>query len=240
MELIQSETKDRDVPPVAHPDLRLPIPKGYASDSTVTLSSHRCKKKTKKSSSKISDSRTKLTEFSMLTKQKLQSIAKHLHTDHAKEPVFKVPTQPVRSKPRPAKVKPDLPARSKSQRSTCRLTVPPDVEKTKRRHSHGAQFKDKENSQREPVAAGGYRQGGKRVRRPSRLRERDSSSQNSQNWQQVSSFSVNMSRGPPAILNCSGMNRSHSFSSCGEMYDLAQISDSSFTQSGKWTAYGFV
>ena len=233
MEMIQCKTNDRDVPPVTRPDLRLPIPKGYASDSTVTLSIHRHKKKTKK---KNPDPRTKLSEFSALTKQKLQSVAKHLHTDRTKEPVFKVPIQPVRSKPRPVRTKPDIPVRSKSQRSVSRLTLKPDEEKTRRRHSHGAQVRDKENAQRESVAAGGHRHEGKRVRKSSKLRERDSTMQNSRNWQRVS----DMSHGPPALLNCSGMNRSHSFSSCGELYDLAQVSDSSFKHSGKWTVYGFV
>lgn len=164
--------------------------KGYVSDSTVTLT-HTRKKKTRKISHNSSDNRRRLTDITLFTKHKLQSIAKRLHPDcsTAIAPVGK----PAKSDPylRPYKST----TRHKQQRRSQQL-------RDKENHCSTVQGKE---------------------RRWSKLRQ-------SKDWHHLAEV--------PSVLNSRAMNRSHSFSSCGELLALAQ--EKPVRHSGKWTAYGFI
>lgn len=183
--------------------LKLPIPKGYASDSTVTLSTHRSKRKTKSRRSPVKQS----------------------YKDHpsAQDSIMFTSSKSV-SKPSKARKDPS----PQSQKSFLRF----------RKYSLGAKngLPLRETALREKEDLTVDRQDGKRVRKVSKLKEKESSQRNSQDWHHLAE--LQMSYEVPAILNVRGMNRSHSFSSHGELtHHQPEIPA---RHSRKWTVYGYI
>lgn len=285
MKLEDSRELDK---PEKQPHLRHPIPKGYTSDSTVTLSTHsRKKRRTRKLSTTYKDEtispsyRLKRNELALLTKNKVQSVARLLQADRFKSSTFKVPSKPPRKKvsvPSAPKVPSIGDARrfsvsgerilSHHQRDTHYTSTGIKVHRTislskakrcedkpGRRMSHDRylQVREKENHcQRESIhaaAIGACRQQSeklKKTKRTSKLRERDYSSQNcGQYYGHLSGADLCTSNGV-LILNSATMNRSHSFSSHGDLHEHSRVTADGQGQpqtrreNGKWTVYGFL
>jgi len=190
------------------------IPKGYASDSTVALSTHEHKRKIKKTTIK----QTRKLSESTLTRH--YRPRKHSTTDH-REPLY---IQSARTKPvvRIEKAKIENPRISRAQRS-------PSKEKSKRKLSQREYFdiREKENERTTPKE---FR---KRKSSSSKSKEATTHQKSSKDWHDLHELSVNS-----PVFNTTTMNRSHSFSSCGELTN--RVEDSSTRNSGQWVVYGFI
>ena len=281
MDVLEDSRQDLHKPE-KQPHLRLPIPKGYASDSTVTLSTRsRKKRRTRKLSTTHKDEtispslshRLKRSDFTLLTKNKVQTVARLLQIDR-----FKVPSKPpLRKVSVPAAPKVHSTRKAKRQsgepkeipnihrrdthytttsikvhRTTSLTKTDKHDDKPKRRVSQEgySQLREKENHcQRESihaVALGACKQESERLKktkRSSKLRERDLSSQNCGHHLNVANLCT--SNGV-VILNSATMNRSHSFSSHGDLHERScvttdgQARDRSSGVNGKWIVYGFL
>lgn len=161
--------------------------KGYASDSTVTVSTHKRRKiRTRKISHKSSESAAAQKKLNDLMKShKLFPGAVH----------------------RSGKVKPDIHFK------------PHTATHPKLTHERWSQLRDKNH----------------RLSRQDREKRWSRQLKPSRDWQAIAEL-------PPTVLNSRIMNRSHSFSSDGELLGLAKQQDKPTHRhsSGKWTVYGFI
>lgn len=263
--IIQSEeTKNKAKLTKAHESSH----KGYASDSSVTLSTHH---KNKIKSGKVSATRkegvhsplcTKKTDFVMFTKNKVQSVTrlfqsgkfraphcsasvypslkvklaerrkklcgeqKEVHTLHKLESHFVLPTKVYRSLSLSKPSKPELPKCKMSNDETFHF---------RKEAVHAA-------------AIGTIRQESNKVKRVKKSLKPQEIDVAAQNCLQIDSYincsNVYAASSGCAAINTAAMNKSHSFSSQGDLVEHCSINDGQVRLSGvctgTWTIYGFL